>query len=217
MFAHCRGIYFRCLDEFGDPVVYPAQLDCLQQVGMDREDALFPNDYRIFEGFDFLREFFVFPRKFLGCNLTGLADVLPRIKSQDASIFCLPSTRSTRDLPQRCSRRCSRSMRHPRSICSRRLPIAFHSSPASMNIMSCRIAADYLDYEPFRILDVYAHFSGGRNKVPVHPLYSASIEGDEQGSGPFYTRCEDFRGGAPWRKSAAACRRTIPAPTCSSR
>ena len=24
LFAHCAGIYFRCLDEFGDPVVYPA-------------------------------------------------------------------------------------------------------------------------------------------------------------------------------------------------
>ena len=43
---------------------------CLHQVGFEREDALFPNDNRVFEGFDLLREFFMFPRKFLGCNLT---------------------------------------------------------------------------------------------------------------------------------------------------
>ena len=72
LFAHCKGVYFRCLDEFGDPVVYPAPPQCLQQVGFEHEDALFPNDHRVFEGFDLLREFFVFPRKFLGCNLTGL-------------------------------------------------------------------------------------------------------------------------------------------------
>ena len=51
LFAHCRGIYFRCLDAFGDPVVHPAPAECLRQVGFQREDALFPNDYRVFEGF----------------------------------------------------------------------------------------------------------------------------------------------------------------------
>src|SRR5262249_36989460 len=68
MFAHCKTVYFRCLDEFGDPIVLPAPAQCLRQVGFEREDTLFPNDHRVFEGFDLLREFFVFPRKFLGCN-----------------------------------------------------------------------------------------------------------------------------------------------------
>ena len=45
----------------------------------------------------------------------------------------------------------------------------------------------YLDYEPYRVLDVYAHFPGGRKKVPVRPLYSASLQGDRKGSGPFFT------------------------------
>ena len=54
LFAHCRGIYFRCLDAFGDPVVHPAPAQCLHQVGFEREDALFPNDHRVFEGFDLL-------------------------------------------------------------------------------------------------------------------------------------------------------------------
>jgi type VI secretion system protein ImpG len=33
---------------------------------------------RIFRGFDWLREYFMFPRKFLGVSLTGLCQVLPR-------------------------------------------------------------------------------------------------------------------------------------------
>jgi type VI secretion system protein ImpG len=54
LFAHCRGVYFRYLDSFGDPVVLKAPPECLQQVGFDPEDALFPSDRRVFEGFDLL-------------------------------------------------------------------------------------------------------------------------------------------------------------------
>ena len=35
----------------------------------------FPNDNRVFRGFDLLREYFMFPRKFLGFKLTGLLQV----------------------------------------------------------------------------------------------------------------------------------------------
>ena len=34
----------------------------------------------------------------------------------------------------------------------------------------------YLEYEPHRVLDVYAHFPGAKDKVPVRPLYSASVD-----------------------------------------
>src|SRR3954471_4873243 len=87
LFAHCKGIYFRCLDEFGDPLVSPAPPGCLEQIGFGRDDALFPNDTRVFEGFDLLREFFIFPRKFLGCALTGLDRVFPQLKSKTVDIL----------------------------------------------------------------------------------------------------------------------------------
>jgi type VI secretion system protein ImpG len=35
----------------------------------------------------------------------------------------------------------------------------------------------YLDFEPHRVLDVFAHYAGGKEKIPVRPLYSASLEG----------------------------------------
>ena len=35
----------------------------------------------------------------------------------------------------------------------------------------------YLDYEPHRLIEVYAHYPGGGEKVPVQPLYSASLDG----------------------------------------
>ena len=58
LFAHCRGIYFRCLDSFGDPVVHPAPAECFIRSASSAKDALFPNDHRVFEGFDLLREYF---------------------------------------------------------------------------------------------------------------------------------------------------------------
>ena len=46
----------------------------------------------------------------------------------------------------------------------------------------------YLDYEPHQLLDVYAHYAGGGEKVPVRPLYSASLEATAQSpAGSFYT------------------------------
>src|ERR1700681_774226 len=40
LFAHCRGIYFRHLDQFGNPVIFKAPPECLQQIGFDSDDAL---------------------------------------------------------------------------------------------------------------------------------------------------------------------------------
>ena len=42
-----------------------------------------------------------------------------------------------------------------------------------------------LDFEPHRVLDVYAHHTGRPDKAPVQPLYSAHGEG--QKSGLYYT------------------------------
>src|SRR5262249_22101344 len=52
LFAHCRGVYFRFLDEFGDPVVAPGQPDMIRQIGFEENEALIPNDHQLFRGFD---------------------------------------------------------------------------------------------------------------------------------------------------------------------
>jgi type VI secretion system protein ImpG len=164
LFAHCKGIYFRYLDEFGDPVVCPAPSECLQQVGFEREDALFPNDTRIFEGFDLLREFFVFPRKFLGCALTGLDRILPQLKAKTVDIlFALD------EVNVRLASAVQPSM------------FAVYAAPA-VNLFEK--TADRIALKPNQ--HEY-HYPGGRAKVPVRPLYSASLEGAQNSSGPYYT------------------------------
>ena len=51
--------------------------------------------------------------------------------------------------------------------------IAVKSNQHEYHVMPDR--SRYLDFEPHRILDVFAHYAGEKDKVPVHPLYSASM------------------------------------------
>ncbi len=53
--------------------------------------------------------------------------------------------------------------------------IAIRSNQHEYHVVPDR--SRYLDFEPHRILDVYAHYPGGQDKIPVHPLYSASLDG----------------------------------------
>jgi type VI secretion system protein ImpG len=186
LFAHCKAIYFRCLDEFGDPLVYPASPRCLHQVGFEAEDALFPSDHRVFEGFDLLREFFVFPRKFLGCNLTGLEEVLPQLKAKTVDVlfaFDELNARLAAAVQPAMFALYGASAINLFEKTTDRIPVK--SNQHEYHVVPDR--SHYLDYEPHRLLDVYAHYPGGRDKVPVAPLYSASLEGAQHDSGLYYT------------------------------
>jgi len=175
LFAHCRGVYFRHLDAFGDPVVTPLPLSCLEQIGFGRDDALFPTDHRVFEGFDLLREYFAFPRKFLGCRLTGLDAVMPRIKARTVDIVFafdeLNARLAAAVRPQAFALYAAPAINLFEKTADR---IQLKSSQHEYHVVPDR--SHYLDYEPHRVLEVYAHYSGGREKVPVRPLYSASLD-----------------------------------------
>lgn len=176
IFADRVGIYFRFLDEFGDPVVMRAPPDCLEQVGFGDDETLFPNDHHIFRGFDYLREYFMFPRKFLGFNLLRLADVMPRLTAKSIDVLFAFDEVNTR-----------------LSAAVHAGMFALYAAPAvnlfekttdrvvvKSNVHEYHVIPDrsrYLDYEPHRLLDVYAHYAGIREKVPVLPLYSASLGG----------------------------------------
>ena len=186
MFAHCKAVYFRLLDEFGDPVVLPAPEECLRQIGLEREDALFPNDYRVFEGFDLLREYFVFPRKFLGCELTRLDAVLPRLKAKTVDVLFafdeVNAQLAAAVRPEMFAIYAAPAINLFEKTTDR---IALKSNQHEYHVVPDR--SHYLDYEPHRLLEVYAHHPGGRDKVPVQPLYSASLDGPQHASGFYFT------------------------------
>jgi len=178
-------VFFRYLDDFGDPVVVPAPKDCVQQIGFSDEDALFPNDNRIFRGFDLLREYFVFPRKFIGVRLERLAEVMPLLKAKTVEIVITFNEVTAR-----------------LAAAVRPAMFSLYTAPAinlfekttdrisiKSNFHEYHVVPDrsrYLDFEPHRILDVFAHFPGEKEKHQVWPLYSASMNG-EMDQSLFYT------------------------------
>lgn len=196
LFSDCVGIYFRHLDAFGDPVITSAA-DCrLEQIGFDEDEALLPADTRVFRGFELLREFFWFPRKFLGFKLTGLAGIMPQLKAKSVDVIFVFDEVNTR-----LSAAVQREMF---SLYAAPAVNLFEKTvdriPVRSNQHEYHVIPDrgrYLDYEPHSILDVYAHFIGGRDKQPVHPLYSAP-EGASPTQGLLYTQRR-----LPRRRSAA--------------
>lgn len=196
MFSDCVGIYFRHLDEFGDPVVTPGGDCALEQIGFGEEEALLPADTRIFRGFDLLRELFWFPRKFLGFRLDGLSSVMPRLNAKAVEVIFVFD-----EVNARLAAAVQKQM------------FALYAAPAinlfektadripvKTNQHEFHVVPDrsrQLDYEPHSILSVHAHYVGGREKQPVHPLYS-SPEGASPTQGLHYTQRR-----LPRRRSAA--------------
>ena len=176
VFADRVGVHIRYLDEFGDPVVIEAPADCVLPVGFGREDALVPNDARIFEGFDLLREYFMFPRKFLGFRLTGLGPLLQGIKAKTVDLLFTFDEVNGRLLsavqPQAFGLYVAPAI-NLFEMTTDRVPV--QARQHEYHLVPDR--SRYLDFEPHRLLEVYAHYPGRPDKVPVQPLYSGSAEG----------------------------------------
>jgi len=172
LFANCTRITLRYLDAFGDPRFVVAAPDTLQQIGFEEDERLFPVDDRVFAGFELLREFFSFPRKFLGFRLEKLKNIvrmidapavdilfefddsIPRLAPVlNASHFALYTVPVINLFEMTCGR-----------VPVRRQDHEYHVVPDRSR---------YLDFEAHQIIDVFAHYPGEGEKVRVFPLYSA--------------------------------------------
>jgi len=186
LFAHCRGIHFRYLDQFGDPKFIKAPQDCMVQIGFGENEALLPGDKRIFRGFDLLRELFMFPAKFLGFRLMGIGDALRRIESNALDIL-FTFERTDAKLgpvvrPQIFSLYTAPAV-NLFELTTARVPV--RTNEHEYHVVPDR--SRYLDYEPHRILKVFAHYQGSGDKVEVYPLYSAPATEAPVSEATFYT------------------------------
>jgi type VI secretion system protein ImpG len=180
LFADCVGVYVRYLDSFGDPVLLPLPEGSLGQIGFDPGEALLPNDSRVFRGFDLLREYFLFPRKFLGFRLDKLAGLMPQLKARSIDLifaFDEANTRLAAAVQPSMFALYAAPAINLFEMSADRVPV--RSNQHEYHLVPDRSRP--LDFEPHRILAMYAHFLGGREKVEVRPLYSAAE------SGLFYT------------------------------
>lgn len=184
VFAHCRGVYFRFLDAFGDPVVVRGADEMLRQIGFDEDEALLPNDKRLFRGFDFLRDYFVFPRRFLGFDLTGLGAIAPRLNAKTVDVvlaFDEVNPRLAAAVRKEFFALYAAPAVNLFEKTVDRIPVK--SNQHEYPVVPDRSRA--LDFEPNRVLNVFAHIPGVTQKVAVEPLYSAAA--GRSASGLCYT------------------------------
>lgn len=175
LFRDTTRITLRYLNARGDPVFLRLPGDCLEQLGFGADEALFPEDTRVFRGFSLLRELFLFPQKFQGFRLTGLSKVLPLVTASsfdlifemetlrqnlasriNASNFRLFAAPALNLFEENCSQVKLDGMRHEYLVQA-------DSSPAT-------------HYEVHRVSEVFAYYTGVQDKIPVHPLYGVPAD-----------------------------------------
>jgi len=173
MFARLRGVYFRRLDSFGDPVALRGDPQMVSQIGFGENEALIPNDLRLFRGFDTLREYLAFPRKFLGFDLGGLDKIMPRLDAKTFDvIFAFDEVNprlAAAVRPEAFSLYAATAVNLFEKTLDR--------IPVKSNAHEYLVVADRshpLDYEVNRLLSVFAHIPGAAEKASVAPLYSAA-------------------------------------------
>ena len=173
LFAHCRGVYFRVLDAFGDPIIAPGRPDMIWQIGFEENEALIPNHNQLFRGFDFLRDYFAFPRRFLGFDLIDLDTVSARLNAKTVDIV-IAFDDANPQLAAAVRKEFFALYASPGvNLFEKRLDrIPVRSNQYEYPVIPDR--SRLLDFETNRVLKVFAHIPGVPQKVPVEPLYSAT-------------------------------------------
>lgn len=183
--GHRSAVWFRYVDEFDNPHVVAAPPETIDQLGFDESSALIPNDDRVFRGFDLLREYFMFPNKFLGFNLALDPRILARLPSNTIDVVIAFDEVNAR-----------------LAAAVNKDAFALYAAPAinlfEMSTDRIRVTKNqheyhvvpdksrYLEFEPHRILEVYAHVAGSAEKRRVRPLYAPRTD-VKDASDLFYT------------------------------
>lgn len=175
IFARRVSLHFRYLDRSGDPVIVPATGVDVRGIGFEEGEELFPQEKRVFRGFELLREFFILPRKFIGFELTGLDKVFAKVPAANLDLVLGFSEVNPR----------LAAYAKPEHLALYAAPVInlFEKTtdrlPVRPGLHEYHVVPDRsrpVDYEPHRVISVHAHRLGGRDKLDVPPLYGAALE-----------------------------------------
>ena len=161
LFANCRRITLRYLDEFGDPhfVALPPDLvepDRFRRKARRCSDSTTGSS----AAFNLLRDFFAFPQNFLGFRLEGLRRPLSPGRRRMPSTCLFEFDTAIPRLASVVKPGMLRALRRDRSpICSRCSAAACRCAATSASTTSSpTAAAGWISRR--RVLDVFAHYTG---------------------------------------------------------
>ena len=185
LLAACRRVTLRWLNDNGDPVFAVCPPGLVEQIGFGDDELLFPDEERLFSGFGMLREFHILPQKFLGFRLAGLRALLAQVPARACDLlfefdraeprlaavltpahFALYAAPAVNLFEERCNR----------------IPVG----PEQSEHVVLPDSTPTVNYEVHRIREVFAHYPGGRAKVPVWPVYSLPEDGQRPRDALYY-------------------------------
>src|SRR5690606_6539376 len=137
----------------------------------DRSEQLFDRDLRLFEGFAILRDFFAFPRKFMGFRLTGLKPALSRIPAREAQLI-LEFDRVNDDLARQIQQHDIRLNCAPAINLFEEASNQVRLDDRRHEYVVTPDSSPITHYEIQRILRVHASYGTAHDRVEVVPLYA---------------------------------------------
>ena len=171
IFANGAAIYLRYLNELGDPVSLQLPAECLEQVGFGETDSLFPPDRRVFSGFEFLRDYFVLPVKFLAFRFTGLKSLLKQVNGNKVDVIIALDQADARLVPIiKASAFSLYAVPAANVFEMATARVAVKASEHEYHVVADRTRN--LDFEVIKILKAEAHYGGRSERREVYPLYS---------------------------------------------
>ncbi|MEO0990022.1 MAG: type VI secretion system baseplate subunit TssF [Pseudomonadota bacterium] len=186
IFAQTLRVTLRYTDSRGDPVFHRLRPDQIKPVGLDPDDSFFVEDTRVFHGFLLLREFFMFPQRFLGFRLTGLRQALKKIESQEVQVL-FEFSRANQKLAPRVGEDDFGLYCVPAVNLFEEQASQIKLEPRHSEYMVVAASSPSHHYEVHRVTQVDALFGGGGPKIPVHPIYGAPPEMERPSQGLYFS------------------------------
>lgn len=186
IFSNTVALHLRHLNEFGDAVLTPLPVTCLQPIGFDDDEQLFPRDERVFSGVELLREYFTLPAKFLGFKITGLKGPLAKIKSNRADLVIALDQADARLLPVvKAETFALYAVPAANQFDMQLARLVVKAAEHEYHVVTDR--SRHLDFEVIKISKAFAHFAGSSEKREIYPLFAGPPLGMSEKDTIFYT------------------------------
>jgi len=160
--------------------------DHLKQVGFSESESIFPIDKRTFEGHRLLREYYLFPQKFMFFELTGISEILKKCEEPVINIIFLfnKSSNMLKNLgKENLCLFCCPAVNLFKSTLSR---VAINRKDAEFYIPADRVYP--LDYEILQIESVDGYSANYSSRLDFLPFYSDSdFKSNRFGKKAFYS------------------------------
>jgi type VI secretion system protein ImpG len=175
VFAHLNGLQLRYLDSFGDAKIVRLDRSQLEQIGFGRDDRLLPYEERLFRGFELLQEYMTFPRKFMGFQVKGLRRAFSQTHGRVVDLV-MTFDQSAPRLATTVDQGMFALYAAPAVNLFKKTTDRIAIKPSQHEYQVIPDRTQYLSYEPHRLIDVFLHQAGQKQKQRVQPMHRSTLQ-----------------------------------------